>query len=102
MYISIRNRWNNHRNGNDRRYSLNHTNGNWNTHYPNHGSNNRDFDYSDEISSSSYDHMYKMNSGRNKEREQAVRYIYILFKKYIYKKCIHIIQFVHNLYIIYT
>ncbi|XP_011161522.2 odorant-binding protein 59a isoform X2 [Solenopsis invicta] len=65
-----RNRGNDQRNGNDRRYSVSYTNGNWkNAQYPFQGSNNRDYSYSEGAGRPSYDQMYNDNS-ENYDKQQ--------------------------------
>ncbi|XP_012526812.1 odorant-binding protein 59a isoform X2 [Monomorium pharaonis] len=66
-----RNRGNDQRNGNNRRYSVSYTNKNWgNAQYPSHGSNN--FNYFDGTGRPSYDQIYNGNSGNyDKQQEQT-------------------------------
>ncbi|XP_011875157.1 PREDICTED: general odorant-binding protein 71 isoform X2 [Vollenhovia emeryi] len=67
-----RNRGNDQKNGNDRRYSVNHTNGNWrNAQHPSRGNSNRDFNNFDGAGRPSYDQMYNGNSDNYKQQEQA-------------------------------
>ncbi|XP_024867819.1 general odorant-binding protein 71 isoform X1 [Temnothorax curvispinosus] len=66
-----RNRGNDQRNGNNRRYSVDYTNGNWRSaRYPSRGSNNRDFSYSDGTGRSSYDQTYNNDNSDNYGKQQ--------------------------------